>query len=111
MSIGTTNFTFKRGDTFTTTVRFRPSKDGIQSLNGASITSKVKDYKSSYFDMTCTLAVDEMSFVVTASSDITKNFSLGLAKWDARIEIGGTVMHTPTLVFAVVDEVTQTPTT
>jgi hypothetical protein len=111
MSIGTTNFTFKRGDTFTTTVRFRPSRDGVQSLNGATITSRVKDNKSSYFDMTCTLAGDEMSFVVTASSDITSNFSLGIARWDARIDLAGTVMHTPTLQFAVVDEVTKATST
>lgn len=110
MSVGTTSFTFKRGDTFTVTVRWRPKQGGLQNLLGASITSQVRDYKASYYDMTCTLAGDGMSFVVTAPYSITQRFSTGVASWDARIEIGGTVIHTPTLNFAVTTEVTKSTT-
>lgn len=110
MSVGVTRFTFKRGDTFTVRARFRPKEGGLQNLLGATITSHVKDYKSSYHKLDCTLAEDGMSFVVNGAYTVTQNFSTGVAAWDARIEIGGTVIHTPTVNFVVTSEVTKSST-
>lgn len=109
MSVGLTSFTFKRGDSFAARVRFRPQQDGLQNLLGASITSKVKDHRNSYFNLDCTLSGDGLEILVSASSYVTDDFSLGVAKWDVRIDLGATVIHTPTIQFVVVDEVTQAP--
>lgn len=110
MSVGVSKFTFKRGDTFTVRVRFRPKQGGLQSLAGASVTSRVKDFKSSYYDLDCTLAEDGMSFIVNGDYMVTEKFATGAASWDARIEIGGTVIHTPTINFTVTSEITKSAT-
>lgn len=110
MSVGVTRFVFKRGDTLTMVIRFRPKQGGLQSMSGATITSRVKDYKSSYHDLECSLAPDGMSFTVNGSSEVTENFSTGVAAWDARIDLGTTVIHTPTVNFVVTSEVTKSST-
>lgn len=99
-------FTFKRGDTFTATVRFRPREGGLANLLGGVATSKIRDAKNSLFDLTCTISEDGLSVLLVGEYAVTKKLSIGIAKFDVRIDIGGTVIHTPTVTFVVEPEIT-----
>lgn len=109
MSSSLNSFIFKRGDTLTFTVRWRPRKSGIQNLIGATVTSMAKDFKDSYWSFDTVVAEDGMSFTCTCVPSTTKAFATGNAKWDARVSIGDVVIHTPTVNFVVVDDITKPP--
>lgn len=100
-------FTFKRGGTFTATIRFRPKEGGLANYIGANITSTIKDARNSGWSLDCTLANDGLSVVVYGDYDLTRKFASGIARWDVRIEIGGVVVHTPTITFVIEQEITS----
>lgn len=98
---------FYRGDQFTGTVYYAPPKGGLPNLLGYTVTSKVLDFSGNRHEGTCVLANDGLSVTVTFPFSITKDWAIGLARWNIRFELGESAFSTAMTEF----EVQNPPTT
>ena len=96
---------WKRGATFSAHCTYTPPEGGLETLEGATITSQIRASGSLVADLTASLAVDGLSFDLTA--DETDDWPVGVAEWDVRIEIEGTVYYTTTVPLRILRQVTQ----
>jgi hypothetical protein len=96
--------TFVRGDTFTARINHTPVEGGLATMQGLTITSQIKTSDSVRHDLTIAMSPDFMSFTATATS--TSFWSIGFAEWDLKVVYQGRVVHTKTIIFEVLKQVT-----
>jgi hypothetical protein len=99
---------FKRGASFNVTARYNPTGADRPNLIGATITSQIRRNGSLVATLTCVLATNGMSWTMRAPT-ITKNWPLGYADWDVRIEVDGAVAFTSTAKLNIISSVTASP--
>jgi hypothetical protein len=94
---------FKRGTTFTGTIRYVPRADNLPNLIGGTATSRIKDTLGRRHTLDCTISEDGLTITVTGSSDVTIQMTLGPAFWDVAVDVGGSVIATNTWQFEVTE--------
>lgn len=101
------DFTFKRGSSFSATVTYTPAEGGLANLIGATITSSIKDANGITDNLVTSL--NGAGLVITATRDelYTADWHTGEARWDIRVSISGTVFYSETIEFTVIPEVTK----
>ena len=101
------DFTFKRGSSFSATVTYTPAQGGLANLIGATITSSIKDANGVTDNLVTSL--NGAGLVITATRDelYTADWHTGEARWDILVSISGTVFYSETIEFTVIPEVTK----
>jgi hypothetical protein len=97
--------TFKRGTSFAASCAYVPTEGAPVNLLGTTVTSTLIDAGKTSYDLLVTLSVDGLSFTAIYDGD-TAGWELGLAKWDIRFELDGTVFYTVTMRIDVIGQVT-----
>ena len=100
------DFTFKRGSSFSATVTYTPAQGGLANLIGATITSSIKDANGVTDNLVTSL--NGAGLVITATRDelYTADWHTGEARWDIRVSEGGVVFYSQTIAFTVLPAVT-----
>jgi hypothetical protein len=98
---------FKRETTWLANVTYTPPEGAVPNLIGYTIASSFRTSDQKTHPFTVILAIDGLSFTVSASSEITSQFSLGQGNWDIRFFNGGSVTYTETYPIQIVQQITQ----
>lgn len=96
---------FKRESTWQATVNYTPDAGGPANLIGYTVTSAIRTSDRKTHDFSVELALDGLSFTVTATSDDTSEYSIGQADWDIRF-LKDSVSYTETLPILIVQQIT-----
>jgi hypothetical protein len=100
-----TTVTFKRGTSFAASCAYTPSVGAPANLLGTTVTSTIVDSNLSPYDLVVTIANDGLSFTAVYAGD-TSSWSTGMASWDIRFSLGGSVFYTVTMRLNVIGQVT-----
>jgi uncharacterized protein YdeI (BOF family) len=101
------DFTFKRGSSFSATVTYTPAAGGLANLIGATITSSIKDANGVTDDLAVSLNGAGLVITTTRDELYTADWHTGEARWDIRVSISGTVFYSETIEFLIIPEITK----
>ena len=96
---------FKRESTWLATVNYTPDEGGPANLVGYTVTSAIRTSDRKTHDFVVELALDGLSFTVSATSYDTSVYSIGQADWDIRF-LKDSVSYTETLPILIVQQIT-----
>lgn len=102
----TLGYIFKKSATFNPTVQFVPVRDGLQSLEGATLTCGIMDGNGDRYSVTATLQPDNITVQLYAAAADTDKWVVGMGLIDLRYTINGTEELTETLAFTIEPNIT-----
>lgn len=99
---------FKKSADFSLTVGYVPAEGGAPTLLGYTPTSYLQDGSGLAHALTCAMAEDGLSVVLTATKEQTNKWNCGSASLDLRLTNGTSVL-TDTLTFPIIKNITPLP--
>lgn len=96
---------FKKSADFSLTVGYTPAEGGVPTLLGYTPTCYLEDGSGLTYPLTCQMAEDGMSILLTATAAETDLWKCGSASIDVRLT-NGTSILTDTLSFPIIKNIT-----